>query len=202
VSAIIVLAVLGGIGIRGQVACPTVQQIHDRVEGLIPPDADNLHWVEVTEQPDGLKLSLWSPSLKLEAVRTIPKASCDELARASAVAIATWAAKRPTPIAVEPAPDRIFDAQSLAALKRQAFAVTAEQPDERPLHTGPLITLCVGTAFVASGIGLALSMSQSPGNDARGATAAALAVIGTGTLLAGVVWWLQQVATAPHDAEL
>jgi hypothetical protein len=207
---------LSSIALRGQTACPTVQEVSDRLAGLDTDRAGELRWVQLHEERDVLRLSLWRPDGSLEAVRELPRSgSCDALARASAVTIATWAAQQTPPPRVEvlqhgeaaaPAPPRvmhtIFDPETLRAERERISTLTrVEVEDPGPTRLrGPFIAMTAGllgqVAAVLMGLagGSSLSLQSSAGVPVLMCFAFGTFNVGT-----GLVWLLGALGATPHD---
>jgi hypothetical protein len=85
------LLVLGAISISGDPVCPSRADVEARLAPKLKPRrADWLH-VELADRRDELRLTLWSPSRELLALRVVPFTyACDDLAERAAVIIAAW----------------------------------------------------------------------------------------------------------------
>lgn len=201
------LMMLASIGLRGHTTCPSVQDVSDRLAGLDTDRAGDLRWVELKSQSDSLQLSLWGTDGNLEAVRELPlPASCDALARAAAVTIATWSATPPAPRVQAPEPPRpvhtIFDPETLAAERlRLALhkgpvdeeVVEQETPSPRRLR-GSLIMFTLGLATQLAGAYIALHNHDLPNG-------VPFVIMGTPLALSGMVWALVSIFTrVPNQA--
>ena len=92
-TAIALLAALttAGIGVRGVTSCPNALEVQAHLEGLSEMGGPT-SWAELFSATDGVELLYWSPDRKLLGHRLLARSgSCSDLARASAVVIATWA---------------------------------------------------------------------------------------------------------------
>jgi hypothetical protein len=202
---------LASVGLRGQTACPTVQDVADRLGGLDVDRTGELHWVELSDEPDALRLSLWSPDGSLEAVRVLPRGgSCDALARASAVTVATWAKQQqqaPQHVEVSyPAPPHVthtvFDPDTLRAERARIAALPRPEleslEDAGPTRLrGPLIAMAVGlVAQMVLPVWLASSNGWDHGNWGY---PVAFFIGGTLNVGVGLVWLLAALGAAPHD---
>ena len=196
ITTLLITLTLGGIGLRGSTTCPTVEAVQAELGDLVSNEGD-LHWAELSARPDALQLSLWSPSGRVEAVRSIPlPASCEALARASAVAIATWAVSLPSapppPPTVEQAPPqpaswRIFPKSVLHTARLQLEQNPPRPPPVTHLR-GPILTVIAGVLVSTASMVLGLT-SPSMAQD-RGLIATTGLMIGTGVFLAGSVWFM------------
>jgi hypothetical protein len=190
---------LASIGLRGHTTCPTVQEVSDRLAGLDTDRVGDLRWVELKSENDRLQLSLWGTDGNLEAVRELPApASCDALARAAAVTIATWSATPPPARVQAPEPPRpvhtIFDPETLAAERlKLAMHQTEIDRDAREFaHPTPrrlrwsLITLSVALAAqIAGGVLLVRNHDLANGTN--------IEMLGSAVALPGVVWLLVSI---------
>jgi hypothetical protein len=195
---------LASIGLRGHTTCPTVQEVSDRLAGLDTDRIGDLRWVELKSENDRLQLSLWGTDGNLEAVRELPvPASCDALARAAAVTIATWSATPPAQRVEAPEPPRpvhtIFDPETLAAERLRVAihldqdALELENPSPRRLR-GSFVMLTLGVATQLAGGYLAMR-NHDFGNGMP------IVWMGTALALPGVVWLLAAIFTrAPNQA--
>jgi hypothetical protein len=208
---------LSSIALRGQTACPTVQEVSDRLAGLDTDRAGELRWVQLHEERDVLRLSLWRPDGSLEAVRELPlSGSCDALARASAVTIATWAAQMPPPRpevlqrgeAAAPAPPHvmhtIFDPETLRAERERISTLTqVEVEDPGPTRLrGPFIAMTVGLLGQVAAVIMGLAGgTQGLASWQSGAAVPVLMCFAFGTFNVGtgLVWLLGALGATPHD---
>ena len=198
-----VLLLLASIGLRGQTVCPTVEQVSARLDGLDKGGAGPLRWVELRADADHLQLSLWSPQGFVEAVRELPlQASCDALAKASAVTIATWALRPVAPSApapaVEPPPERrIFDAATLAAERmRLERIVTPPPPPDRVLLRGPFTAMGIGALCAA------LSPLVAMAAPSAGSASMGMFAISAAAFTSGVFWLVMSLGRASFDAQI
>jgi hypothetical protein len=190
-----------------------VQDVADRLGGLDVDRTGELYWVELDDEPEALRLSLWSPDGSLEAVRELPRGgSCDALARASAVTVATWAKQQqqePQRVEVSyPAPAHvmhtIFDPDTLRAERARIAAMPRlelEEPaDIGPTRLrGPLIAMAVGFAAQVLSLAFAIAGAGPAGDSGFIGTSAAFFVGGTLNVGVGLVWLLAALGAAPHD---
>lgn len=187
---------LGGLELRGDTPCPTVQAVAAELGELVGSDGAQ-RTVELSSHPDGLRLDFRDAAGRLEAVRTLPLGRCEALARASAVAIATWAAQphehapareapRPTAEAPKPAERawRVFAPATLETERMRATQLTYQEP---PHLRGPLLTFIAATVVQLAGLSLTVAPSSMDTNT-KGALVGVSAVLSLGSLLGGVVW--------------
>src|SRR5690349_2658404 len=75
----------------GSSSCPTPEAVAERLRPLLPPDASGVGRVTLEPGPEGLRLSLMRSDGSRGGVRTLAgDHTCDELADAAAVIIASW----------------------------------------------------------------------------------------------------------------
>ena len=193
-TGLILIAALGGIGLRGTTTCPTIQQVDAQLGTLVSPNDGELSWVELESRPGELHLSLWGPHGRLEAVRSLPlPASCDALARAAAVTIATWALepqRRVTVVepAVTPEPARVFKASALRAARE--FALEGSPLPEPPRMRAPLALIATATLLQLASVVGGVAMQGRWSNEVSGIAAGAF-IIGNSTSLIGLIWLMQ-----------
>jgi hypothetical protein len=206
-TAVVVTLSLGGIGLRGNTTCPTVEAVQAELGDLVSNEGD-MRWAELSARPDALQLSLWSSSGRVEAVRTIPlPASCEALARASAVAIATWAVQLPSappppPAAVAEAPPqpaswRIFP-ESVLQTERLRLEQNPPPPPTVVRLRGPILTVIAGVLLGVAGVAAGItSPSWSQGS---GIVATASFVLSFGAMLGGSVWFMGLANTRGNNS--
>lgn len=194
-TAVVVTLSLGAIGLRGNTTCPTVEAVQAELGDLVSNEGE-LHWAELSARPDALQLSLWSPNGRVEAVRTIPlPASCEALARASAVAIATWAVSLPSsppppppavaPEVARPASWRIFPERVLQTERLRLEQSPPAAPTRIQLR-GPILTVIAGVLLQAASLVTAVAGRSQ----ATGFVSTAGIVLGFGAMLGGSVWFM------------
>jgi len=192
-TSLMLLAVLGGIGLRGNTTCPTIQQVDAQLGTLASPNDGELSWVELESRPGELHLSLWGPHGRLEAIRSLPvTANCEALARAAAITIATWALepqRRVTVVepALEPEPERVFSTKALRAAREAALIDTRPEP---PRMRGPLALMASSTLLQVAAIVGSAVLSRGWSTEQSGVAIAAVFLGNTVSLL-GLVWLMQ-----------
>ena len=140
------------LAVRGDSLCPTPELVQQHLDSLDPGAAG---WVDVVSFPEAVELTYWSADqLPLARRRLERQGACGDLAQASAVVIATWAARPtpppPLPTVTEVAPEpttlsaeperRLQPGVSLGA----RLLVPVQTPDVRA--SGPLLASTVTIA--------------------------------------------------------
>ncbi len=196
-TSLILLATLSGIGLRGTTSCPTIQQVDAQLGVVLSPNDGELSWVELEEKPGALQLSLFRPGGRLEARRALPlTSSCEALARASAVTIATWANEperevgpvEPEPPFMKSEPARVFEPQALEAMRLDI--VQTPLPAPPPRMRGPLLLMAAGTLLQIASVVSGFALQGQPWISS-GATAALVGgafTLGNNASIAGIIW--------------
>jgi hypothetical protein len=207
IPSLILAATLGGIGLRGNSVCPSIDEIHDQVGRLDAIAGEQLRWVDVRAYDDVVSLTMWTAEGEIESVRDVPvSGSCEARARTSAVAIATWLmqATIPPPPLVRPdfelpAPGpvsqpRLFDPAVLRAAKLRIEQRPSEPPPEPRKLRGPLLFILAGglaqSASLCLGFGVAHIGGWTPQSPSFCSLAAGWGVAGTMSALGGLIWLL------------
>ncbi|MGC4119498.1 MAG: hypothetical protein QM765_34000 [Myxococcales bacterium] len=91
---LLLLALLSAVRVDSDTACPSAQEVSSRLELLLGPDSGPaLHRATLHASESGLTLELRDARDVLLATRSLPPASCRELAQASAAVLAAWEAE-------------------------------------------------------------------------------------------------------------
>lgn len=115
---------LSAIRLSGDATCPSPTIVQAQLDSLVAPSGSE-HLATLTAVPEGVELHLLGAEGSVIARRTLPSnSSCDSLAQAAAVVLATWAveyaseAAEPSPLSVE-SPVEVKTAGTVSAPDRR-----------------------------------------------------------------------------------
>ncbi|MBL8955632.1 MAG: hypothetical protein JNK82_32960 [Myxococcaceae bacterium] len=196
-TTLVLIAALGGIELRGLTTCPTVEQVEAQLQVLGPQGEGR---VELEDRGLELRLTWRSAGGEARATRALPlPASCEALARASAVTIATWALEpAPKPRKIEPdapltplEPTRVFSVSVLREAKLNLELAPARP--EPPRIRGPIGLIVLGSVLHTAGIASAIALGAGRGLDTAALGTAAFIGVMAGRVmnLTGVIWLMQ-----------